>query len=74
MKVKELIRRLLNYDMNSKVELAILGKGKYKEKRYSCFLNEDCIYDQPGFSSKNQCSLIFYTDEILGNIGQEYTS
>ena len=66
MKVRELIRRLLNHDMNAKVELVILGKGKYEEKRYSCFLNEDCIEDQPGFF-KDQCSLIFYTDEISDN-------
>ena len=62
MKVKELIRRLLNHDMDAKVELVIFGKDKYEEMRYSCFLKNDCIEDQSGF--RNTCPLIFHTDEI----------
>ena len=66
MQVRELIHKLLNYDMNAKVELVILGKDEYEEKRYSCFLNEDNIEGAPEFS-KDQCSLIFDTDEISDN-------
>ena len=62
MKVKELIRRLLNHDMDAKVELVIFGKDKYQEMRYSCFLKNDCIEDGSGF--RNTCPLIFHTDEI----------
>ncbi len=32
MKVRELIHKLLNYDMDAKVELVILGKDEYEEK------------------------------------------
>ena len=66
MKVRELIHKLLNYDMDAKVELVILGKDEYEEKRYSCFLNENSIEGAPEFF-KDQCSLIFSTDEISDN-------
>jgi hypothetical protein len=52
--------------MNAKVELVILGKDEYEEKRYSCFLNEDNIEGAPEFF-KDQCSLIFDTGEISDN-------
>ena len=66
MKVRELIHKLLNYDMDAKVELVILGKDEYEEKRYSCFLNENNIEGAPEWF-KDQCSLIFNTDEISDN-------
>ena len=66
MKVRELIHKLLNYDMDAKVELVILGKDEYEEKRYSCFLNENSIEGAPEWF-KDQCSLIFHTDEISDN-------
>jgi hypothetical protein len=40
MKVKTLINRLLNYDMDVDVDLVIYGDN---EERFSCTLKDDCI-------------------------------
>lgn len=60
MKVKTLINRLLNYDMDHNVELIILGVN---EERYTCILPDDCIEDG-NQSGNDNCPLIFATTEI----------
>ena len=58
MKVRTLINRLLNYDMNHDVELVILGEH---EERYTCTLKDDCI---DGHGGGDYCPIIFDTNEI----------
>jgi len=58
MKVRTLINRLLNYDMNMNVELVILGDN---EERYTCTLTDDCI---DGHGGGDYCPIIFNSNEI----------
>jgi hypothetical protein len=53
MKVKTLINRLLNYDMNIDVELVIHGED---EERYTCTLPDDSI---DGHGGLDYCPIIF---------------
>jgi hypothetical protein len=58
MKVRTLINRLLNYNMDHDVELVILGEY---EERYTCTLKDDCI---DGHGGGDYCPIIFHTNEI----------
>jgi hypothetical protein len=58
MKVRTLINKLLNYDMNSPVELVILGED---EERYSCYLPDDSVDEDGGFDN---CPIIFDANEV----------
>ena len=58
MKVRTLINKLLNYDMNAPVELVILGED---EERYSCYLPDDSVDENGGFDN---CPIIFDVNEI----------
>ena len=58
MKVKTLINRLLNYDMNIDVELVIYGDN---EERFSCTLKDDCI---DGHGGLDYCPIIFHSNEL----------
>jgi hypothetical protein len=58
MKVKTLINRLLNYDMDISVELVIHGED---EERYTCTLPDDSI---DGHGGGDYCPIIFNTNEI----------
>jgi len=58
MKVKTLINKLLNYDMNAPVELVILGEDG---ERYSRYLSNNCVDESGGF---DDCPIIFDTNEI----------
>ena len=58
MKVRTLINRLLNYNMDHDVELVILGEY---EERYTCTLKDDCI---DGHGDGDYCPIIFNTNEI----------
>jgi hypothetical protein len=58
MKVKTLINRLLNYDMNIDVELVIHGED---EERYTCTLPDDSI---DGHGGLDYCPIIFHSNEL----------
>tara|TARA_R100000789_G_scaffold27753_1_gene30767 strand:+ start:232 stop:495 length:264 start_codon:yes stop_codon:yes gene_type:complete len=58
MKVKTLINKLLNYDMNAPVELVILGEDG---ERYSRYLSNNCVDESGGF---DDCPIIFDTNEV----------
>ena len=58
MKVRTLINRLLNYNMDHDVELVILGEY---EERYTCTLKDNCIDEHGG---GDYCPIIFNTNEI----------
>ena len=58
MKVKTLINRLLNYDMEHNVELIILGED---EERYTCTLPDDSIDAHGG---GDYCPIILNSNEI----------
>ena len=58
MKVKTLINRLLNYDMDVDVDLVIYGDN---EERFSCTLKDDCI---DGHGGGDYCPIIFNSNEI----------
>ena len=60
MKVKTLINRLLNYDMDVDVDLVIYGDN---EERFSCTLKDDCIdgHDTKGL---DYCAIIFHSNEL----------
>jgi len=58
MKVRTLINRLLNYDMNMNVELVILGDNN---ERYICTFKDDCI---DGHGGGDYCPIIFNSNEI----------
>jgi hypothetical protein len=58
MKVKTLINRLLNYDMEHDVELIILGED---EERYTCTLPDDSI---DGHGGGDYCPIIIESNEL----------
>jgi hypothetical protein len=58
MKVRTLINRLLNYDMNIDVELVIHGED---EERYTCTLPDDSI---DGHGGLDYCPIIFHSNEL----------
>ena len=58
MKVKTLINKLLNYDMNVPVELVILGEN---EERFSCTLKNNCVDESGRFDN---CPVIFDAHEV----------
>ena len=58
MKVKTLINKLLNYDMNVPVELVILGEN---DERFSCKLKNKCVDESGSF---DDCPIIFFTTEV----------
>ena len=60
MKVRTLINRLLNYDMDVDVDLVIYGDN---EERFSCTLKDDCI-DGHGTKSLDYCAIIFHSNEL----------
>ena len=60
MKVRTLINRLLNYDMNVDVDLVIYGDN---EERFSCTLKDDCI-DGHGTQGLDYCAIIFHSNEL----------
>jgi hypothetical protein len=58
MKVRTLINKLLNYDMDLDVELVIYGDD---EERFSCTLKDDCIEEHRGL---DYCAIIFHSNEL----------
>jgi hypothetical protein len=58
MKVKTLINRLLNYDMDVDVELVIYGDN---EERFSCTLPDDSI---DGHGGGDYCPIIIESNEL----------
>ena len=58
MKVRTLINRLLNYDMDVDVDLVIYGDN---EERFSCTLKDDCIDEHGG---GDYCPIIFHSNEL----------
>ena len=58
MKVKTLINRLLNYNMDHNVELIIFGEN---EERYTCTLPDDSI---DGHGGCDYCPIIFNANQI----------
>ena len=60
MKVRTLINRLLNYDMDVDVDLVIYGDN---EERFSCTLKDNCI-DGHNTKGLDYCSIIFHSNEI----------
>ena len=58
MKVKTLINKLLNYDMDVNVELVIFGDN---EERFTCTLNDNCVDELGGGES---CPIILHSNEI----------
>ena len=60
MKVRTLINRLLNYDMDADVDLVIYGDN---EERFSCTLKDDCI-DGHGTQGLDYCAIIFHSNEL----------
>ena len=62
MKVKTLINRLLNYDMEHEVELIILGEDERRlAERYTCTLPDDSI---DGHGGLDYCPIIFHSNEL----------
>jgi hypothetical protein len=64
MKVKTLINRLLNYDMDVDVELVIYGDN---EERFSCTLNGELMKDdwQKGIHVHYQMILLMDMVEVI---------
>jgi len=60
MKVRTLINRLLNYDMDVDVDLVIYGDN---EERFSCTLKDNCI-DQHDTQGLDYCAIIFHSNEL----------
>lgn len=60
MKVRTLINRLLNYDMDVDVDLVIYGDN---EERFSCTLKDNCI-DGHGTQGLDYCAIIFHSNEL----------
>jgi hypothetical protein len=58
MKVKTLINRLLNYDMDIDVELVMYGDN---EERFSCTLKDDCIEEE---QCLDYCAIILHSNEL----------
>lgn len=58
MKVKTLINKLLNYDMDINVELVIFGDD---EERFTCVLTDDCVDELGG---GDYCPIILHSNEI----------
>ena len=58
MKVKTLINKLLNYDMDVNVELVIFGDN---EERFTCTLNDNCVDELGGGES---CPIILHSNEL----------
>ena len=58
MKVRELINKLLNYNMDAPVELAILGEDG---ERYSSYLPDDSVDEDGGF---DDCPILLNSTEI----------
>ena len=58
MKVKTLINRLLNYDMDVDVDLVIYGDN---EERFSCTLNEIDIEEK---QCLDYCVIILHSDQL----------
>ena len=58
MKVKTLINKLLNYDMDVNVELVIFGDN---EEKFTCTLNDNCVDELGGGES---CPIILHSNEI----------
>jgi hypothetical protein len=62
MKVKTLINRLLNYDMEHDVELIILGEDEGRlAERYTCTLPDDSI---DGHGGGDYCPIIIESNEL----------
>ena len=53
MKVRTLINKLLNYDMDTPVEFVIHGE---EGERFACTLTDDCVDEDGGFDN---CPIIF---------------
>jgi hypothetical protein len=58
MKVKTLINKLLNYDMDIDVELVMYGDN---EERFSCTLKDDCIEEE---QCLDYCAIILHSNEL----------
>ena len=58
MKVRTLINKLLNYDMDAPVEFVIHGE---EGERFSCNLKNDCVDEDGGFDN---CPVIFDAHEV----------
>ena len=58
MKVRELINKLLNYNMDVPVELVILGEDG---ERYASYLPDNSIDEDGGF---DDCSILLNSTEI----------
>jgi hypothetical protein len=59
MKVKTLINKLLNYNMEETVELVIYGD---EGERYSCVVKDNCVDENGGYG--DACPIIFHATEI----------
>ena len=58
MKVRTLINKLLNYDMDTPVEFVIHGE---EGERFACTLTDDCVDEDGGFDN---CPIIFDANEV----------